>query len=166
MHQQTGVSNIIGMEIGNLKVIDYNRFVKLFAVGVCNRSGSAVCKSKGISGFKILCRYPLIYYPEGMYGSCFYFLTVYEDVDNYIGLFTEGAKDFFILVLARFGVGRVNIVACFDLFDRLVAVFGNYKRTLNKALRCEDIVLDIAVISVCFFFPKLLEIMKNNGVLR
>lgn len=28
----TCVSNIIGMEVGNLKVIDYNRFVKLLAV--------------------------------------------------------------------------------------------------------------------------------------
>ena len=166
MHQHAGVSNIIGMEVGNLKVIDYNRFVKLFAVGVCNRSGSAVCKSKGISGFKILCRYPLIYYPEGMYGSCFYFLTVYEDVDKYIGFLAEGAENLFILTFARFGVGGVNKVACFDLFNRFVAVFGNYKRTLNKALRGKNIVLDIAVISVCFFFPKLLEIMKNNGVLR
>ena len=42
MHQHAGVSNIIGMEVGNLKVIDYNRFVKLFAVGVGNRSSSTV----------------------------------------------------------------------------------------------------------------------------
>ena len=166
MHQHAGVSNIIGMEVRNLEVINYNRFIKLFAVGVGNRSSSTVSKSKDISGFKILCRYPLIFDPEGMYGSCFYFLAVYEDVDKYIGFLAEGAENLFILTLARFGVGRVNIVARFDLFDRLVAVFGNYKRTLNKALRGKNIVLDIAVISVCFFFPKLLEIMKNNGVLR
>jgi len=31
----------------------------------------------------------------------------------------------------------------------------------------KDILLRIRkIISVCFFFPKLLEIMKNNGVLR
>ena len=104
MHQHTGVSNIIGMEVGNLKVINYNRFIKLFAVGVCNRSGSAVSKSKDISGFKVFRRYPLIFYPEGMYGSCFYFLAVYEDVDKYIGLFAEGAEDFFVLAFACFGV--------------------------------------------------------------
>ena len=154
------------MEISNLKVINNNRFSKLLTVGVGNKSGSTIGKSKDISCFNILCRYPLIYYPEGMYRSSFYLLAVYEDVDKYIGFLAEGAEDFLILTFARFGVGRVNIVARFDLFDRLVAVFGNYKRTLNKALRCEDIVLDIAVISVCFFFPKLLEIMKNNGVLR
>ena len=166
MHQQTGVSNIIGMEIGNLEVINNNRFSKLFAVGVGNRSGSTVCKSKDIAGFKILCGYPLIYYPEGMYRGSFYLLAVYEDVDKYIGFLAEGAENLFILTFARFGVGGVNRVACFDLFNRFVAVFGNYKRTLNKALRGKNIVLDIAVISVCFFFPKLLEIMKNNGVLR
>ena len=102
MHQHARVSNIIGMEIGNLEVINNNRLIKLLAVGVCNRGGSTVCKSKDIAGFKILCGYPLIYYPEGMYGSCFYFLSVYEDVDKYIGLFAEGTEDFFILILARF----------------------------------------------------------------
>ena len=166
MHQHTSISNIIGMEIGNLEVINYNRYIKLFAVGVCNRSCSTVSKSKDIAGFKILCRYPLIYYPEGMYGSCFYFFAVYEDVDKYIGFLAEGAEDFLILTFARFGVGGIYKVACFYLFNRFVAVFGNYKRTLNEALRGKNIVLDIAVISVCFFFPKLLEIMKNNGVLR
>ena len=37
MHQHTSVSNIISMEIGNLKVIDDYRFIKFFAVGVSNR---------------------------------------------------------------------------------------------------------------------------------
>ena len=102
MHQHSNVSNIIGMEVGNLEVIYNNRFIKLFAVCVGNRSCCTVCKSKNIANFKILCRYPLIYYPEGMYGSCFYFLIVYEDVDKYIGFLAEGAENLFILTFARF----------------------------------------------------------------
>ena len=99
------------MELSNLKVIYNNRFIKLFAVGVGNRSCSAVSKSKDISGFKILRSNPLILNPEGMNGSCLYFLTVYEDVDKYIRFFAEGSEDFLILTFARFRIGGVNKVA-------------------------------------------------------
>jgi len=104
------------MEVGNLKVINNNRLIKLFAVGVGNRSGSAVSKSKDISGFKVFRSNPLIYYPEGVYGSCFYFLAVYEDVDKYIGFLAEGAENLFILVLASFGVDGKKEPESFSLF--------------------------------------------------
>ena len=49
MHQHTSIGNIISMELSNLEIIDNNRLIKLFAVGVCNRSSSAVSKSKDIT---------------------------------------------------------------------------------------------------------------------
>ena len=78
----------------------------------------------------------------------------------------KGLYYFFVAAFTGFRIGSINMISGSDIFDRLLPVVSQNKRTLNKALRCEDIVLDISVISVCFFFPKLLEIMKNNGVLR
>ena len=101
------------MEILNLKVVNNYRLVKLFAIGFCNSCGRAVGKSKNIASFKILCSYPLIYYPERMYRRGFNLIIIDENMNKYIGFLTECSYYFLILTFIYFGTCGVNKVFCF-----------------------------------------------------
>ena len=105
MHQHTIVGNIISMEIRNLKVINYNRLVKLFTIGFCNGCSRTVSKSKLITLTEIFCSYPFAVTPEWMYRRGFNLIIIDENMNKYIGFLTECSYYFLILALTCFGIG-------------------------------------------------------------
>ena len=62
-------------------------------------------------------------YIEWVLRSSYNLIISYRNMYKLFGFVFKGLYNFFVLTLPRFGIGRVNKVAGFDLFDWFIAVF-------------------------------------------
>ena len=167
MHKNGVLADIICVEVLNLEIVNLNRSFKYFMLNLFNSDIFTITEYKYISCSEVNSTCPAILRNiERMSGCRDYFIGICKDMYKLFSFVFKGLYYFFVAAFTGFRIGSINMISGSDIFDRLLPVVSQNKRTLNEALRGKNIVLDIAVISVCFFFPKLLEIMKNNGVLR
>ena len=60
MHQNPILTNKVSMEILNLKVVNQDRFSKLFKFKVSNFNFIAVSSAENVANFKVTCGYPAL----------------------------------------------------------------------------------------------------------
>ena len=167
MHKNGVLADIICVEVLNLEIVNLNRSFKYFMLNLFNSDIFTITEYKYISCSEVNSTCPAILRNiERMSGCRDYFIGICKDMYKLFSFVFKGLYYFFVAAFTGFRIGSINMISLFDFFNWLLSVISQNQRTLNEALRCKNIVLDISVISVCFFFPKLLEIMKNNGVLR
>ena len=113
MHQHPILTNEVSIKVCYIKVVNNDRFSKLFKLNVSNFNFVTISGVKDITNFKVTCGYPTFFLniERMICGSVNGFAVSSFYVKNLVSFLNPNVQNFFKLCFARFGIVRPDFIS-------------------------------------------------------